>query len=163
VSSNVELLVSFSCWENDGVAALAVKHLATFQALAEEHDGERGGHYEAREFLKSLAGRSGRTDGSTYGISAWCFGGNYTQPELFAEILRPVWDELLRYPVEGGPLRMDHVLVLYQLENEGHTGAVEIFLDLPEQWHRALTPDSVAAWPLVMRTHANLPFGWRFP
>src|SRR2546421_249279 len=99
MSFDVELLVTFRCSHLDGVAAVAQRHLPAIRPAAEQRDCP-----EAVVFLEDLAGRSGAADrGPKNGVTAWTFGGNYTRPEVFAEVLHPFWDDLLRHPVDGGP------------------------------------------------------------
>src|SRR4051794_21028123 len=105
MSFDVELLVTFRCSQLDGVAALARNHLPLVQPVAVERKCP-----EAVVFLEELAGRAGVADrGPKNGVTAWTHGGNYTEPDKFVECLRPFWDDLLRYPVEGGPDWFTHV------------------------------------------------------
>jgi hypothetical protein len=154
MSFDVELLVTFRCSAYHGVAALARRRLPHVRELAKQRRCP-----EAVAFLEELAGREGNTDrGPKNGLVAWTYGGNNTRPDEFAETLRPFWDELLRYPVDGGPLRFNHILVLYQLQDSEHAAGREIYLDLPDD--ALASSEELTIWPLVIRPHPRLPFHW---
>jgi hypothetical protein len=154
MSFDVELLVTFRCSHYSRVAPLARHHLACLRETAEQRKCP-----EAITFLEDLAARQGTADqGPKNGVAAWTYGGNYTRPDDFAEVLRPFWDDLLRYPVDGGPLRPDHVLVLYQLQERGQIDALQIYLDLPERFWEEM--EHLSAWPLVVDRHEGLPLSW---
>lgn len=154
MSVDVELLVTFSCSEYDGVAALARRYLAGIRPLAEERQCQ-----EAVVFLEEMAARRGAMDaGPRNGVAAWTYGGNYTRPDVFVAVLQPFWDDLLRHPESGGPLRFAHVLVLYQHQDDEHASCIEVYLDTG-----GTIPADEAGWlaaPLVVRSHSDLPFGW---
>lgn len=155
MSFDVMLLVTFPCSQLDGVAALARRYLPLTRSEAERRDCQ-----EAIAFLEEVAARRGPADrGPKNGIVAWSYGGNYTNPGLFVNVLRAFWDELLRSPVDGGPLRISHIVVVYQLQDAENASAIELFLDGPafDDW------ESEEAWmraPLVEIAHENLPFRW---
>lgn len=154
MSFDVELLVAFHCSWYDGVAALARRHLPSIRSSAGSQCIP-----EAIALLDDLAGRAGSTDqGPKNGLAVWTYGGNYTRPDAFGEVLRPFWDDLLRYPVDGGPLRFNHILILYQLQDAWRCEALEILLDLPEDAFAQERDWSV--FPLLIRRHEDLPFRW---
>lgn len=134
---DVHIHVCFPCSENEGVAALAKKHL---DPLTDESDG----HQAAIWFLKDLSGRTGHNPGPKGGLSLWGMVGNYTNVSTFCDVLRPFWMELLS-GVEGGPLDFEHILVFEEQEQSGAATAHEIFLE-----------DGA----LVIRKHERLPFSW---
>lgn len=152
---DVELLVTFPCSRLDGVSALARRHLPTIRLEAECQDCP-----EAIAFLEEYAARTGPADsGPKNGLTAWTFGGNYTRPHVFAEVLRPYFDDLLRHPVEGGPIRVSHVVIIYQLQDHEQAAAIEVCLERPpfEEWE---FEESWLKAPLRVRQIERLPFGW---
>jgi hypothetical protein len=154
VSSDVELVVTFHCSSYDGIAQLAQRHLERLRASASPAPPP-----EVRVFLEELAARAGPTDrGPKNGLAVWSYGGNYTIPQAFATALRPFWDELLRYPVPGGPLRFNHIVILYRLQDRESCDALEIFLELPEDYYDRI--EELPTWPLCIHTHKDLPFRW---
>jgi hypothetical protein len=150
VSFDVELLVTFACSQLDGVAEIARRQLPLTQARARELECP-----EAIAFLEHYAGRSGVADlGPKNGLTAWTYGGNYTDPDKFVECLQPVWNDLLRSDPDGGPSFDCHILVIYQLQDIEHAGAREIYLDVPES---ARYEEAIRS-PLVVKRHDPLPF-----
>lgn len=116
----VHLSVIFACDRNEGVAALAAKHLPLLAF-------EPGENRETEWFLRDLAGRTGNNPGPKGGLSMWGTVGNYTRPEEFVEKLRPPWKELLS-GIDGGPCSFEHILVFGEREQTERTTAYEIFM-----------------------------------
>ena len=131
----VHLNVVFSCDENNGVAALAIKHLPSQSTMN-----------ETRWFLEDLAVRSGINRGPKGGLSLWGIVGNYSNGDEFCEALRPFWIDLLR-GVPGGPLGFEHVLVFCEPEQSERATAFEII------YHEE--SDTVE-----ILKHEDLPFRW---
>ena len=123
----VHLHVAFACNSNDGVAALAKKHLAEVPAPV---DGYReGGEKEAVWYLEELSKRTGNNPGPKGGISLWGVIGNYTEPEKFVSTLLPFFKELLSGSIEGGPCSFEHIIVFHEREQTEQASAIEVFLD----------------------------------
>lgn len=120
----VRLFVAFPCYNNDGVAELARKHLVVLQGIDEQ---------AAIQFLEALSQRSGINLGSKGSMSFWGIVGNYTQPERFVSVLRPFWSELLHAEIEGGPLWFEHILVFFQTEEDVSLNGLEIYLDIEKK------------------------------
>lgn len=117
----VHINVCFACDNNEGVAALAKKHLGK---ITSDADGCR----EAKWFLEDLSNRTGCNKGPKGGLSTWGMVGNYTNGMVFVEELREFWSELLS-GVDGGPLSFEHILVFVELEQSEQAKAIEIFLE----------------------------------
>jgi hypothetical protein len=156
----VHLSVVFACDKNEGVAALAAKHLA---ALPDEDANfkENGtAKYledlrEARWFLEDLSVRSGGNRGPKGGLSLWGIVGNYTTGVGFVDTLKPFWSELLN-EVPGGPLRHERIIVFVEPEQTDAAQAFEIGLeDLSES-----DSGQYEYGPLVVTHHEGLPFSW---
>ena len=149
----VHLSVIFSCDSNDGVAALAARHLARLGRWTEEELGkpELPGLTEARWFLQDLSTRTGENRGPKGGLSLWGMVGNHTKPDAFVELLRPFWLEL--YTVKDGPHGHEHILVFYEFEQSEHANAIEI-------WRPEAPDDLTPTGELVVRKHECLPFAW---
>lgn len=141
---DVHIHVCFSCNENEGVAALALKHLPS---IKDEGDGERAAIW----FLKSLSTRTGGNFGPKGGLSLWGMTGNYTKVNTFCEILRPFWIDLLS-KVEGGPCNHERVIVFEEQEQTEAATAYEIGWDDPHE---------PATRQLFIRKHERLPFSWQ--
>ncbi|MBX6168871.1 MAG: hypothetical protein IRY84_14690 [Thermobispora bispora] len=137
----VLLSVVFPCDRNDGVAALARRHLRNLGPDAP---------LEAQWFLQDLGERSGENPGPKGGLSLWGIVGNHTRPHDFASALTPFW--LDAYFTPGGPLRHERIIVFYEFEQSEEANAIEICLE-DEDADRA-------AARLSMRTHPGLPFAW---
>lgn len=133
----VHINVCFACSKNDGVAAVAKRHL--IDSLENQ---------EARWFLEDLAGRTGKNPGPKGGLSTWGMVGNYTNGEEFVTELKPFWTELLRSEVDGGPLSFEHILVFVEREQSERATAFEIFLD-----------ESSEGAELLVKEH-ECPFAW---
>jgi len=114
----VHLHVCFECHRNEGVAAVASKHLASVK------------HKEARWFLEDLSTRSGPNPGPKGGLSLWGIVGNYTSGDEFVSALMPFWQELLSGQIDDGPLMVHRIVVFVQPE-EIATTAYEIFREDP--------------------------------
>jgi hypothetical protein len=149
MSYNVLLSVVIPCDENDGVAALAKKHLDVLGQR--EADGER----EAIWFLQDLAQRTGRNTGPCGGVSLWGMTSNYTLVDVFVNLLGPFWFDLLTTEC-GGPLDFEHVLVFYENEQSEYANAYEIGFFGPDE----PTPRSRDWRALEIRHHEKLPFAW---
>lgn len=150
----VHLSVVFSCDRNEGVGALAAKHLA---ALPSEDQNFKDGVEledlrEARWFLEDLSKRTGGNPGPKGGLSLWGITGNYTTGTGFVNTLRPFWDELLRTRVDGGPFPHEHVIVFCEPEQSDRAQAFEIGLEQ--------IGDGQKQGPLFIRHHEDLPFAW---
>lgn len=137
----VHLSVIFAADSNEGVAALAAKHLP---GISGNGDGCR----EARWFLESLSERTGRNYGPKGGLSTWGIVGNYTRGEVFVDSLKPFFSELLSGEVDGGPCSHERVIVFCEQEQSERAMAYEIF--------RADEMDSES---LTVREH-KCPFAW---
>jgi hypothetical protein len=140
----VFMLVAFRCDSNDGVAALARKHLGILgvpvvAGAGKEWDWPRRedlpehlhlDHWEAICFLTDLAGRSGGNKGPKGGTSSWGTVGNGTDPQAFVDVLRPFWMDLLGGgpdgEIAGGPLDFEHVIVFGEREQSARAHAWEI-------------------------------------
>ncbi|MGA8118002.1 MAG: hypothetical protein WCA46_30570 [Actinocatenispora sp.] len=141
MSFDVHLSVVFHCGRNDGVAALARRHLPRLDDDAP---------WEAGQFLTALGDRTGENPGPKGGLSLWGLVGNYTDPDDFVSHLEAFWLDL--FFVEGGPGAYAHVIVFYEYEQFEFANAVEISLADESADRSAAT--------LVVRTHEELPFGW---
>jgi hypothetical protein len=139
----VHLHGCFSAGRNEGVAAIARRHLAL----------PTDDCPEARWFLDDLARRTGENPGPKGGLSLWGIIGNHTNAENFVESLRPFWIDLLsdQIEVEGGPHSFEHVIVFYEEEQSEAANAFEIGWDDENSEERRL----------VVRHHRKLPFSWR--
>jgi hypothetical protein len=115
----VHLHVCFACDRNDGVAALARKHLHRVVS-AEDYWNK-----EVVWFLTDLSERTGPNPGPKGGLSMWGMVGNYSSGETFCEALRPFWQELLA-GVDGGPNQFEHILVFEETEQRERAIAFEI-------------------------------------
>ena len=145
----VHLSVVFSCDQNDGVAALAKKHLTVLPPADHEDHCD-----EAQWFLEDLAGRTGENRGPKGGLSTWGMVGNYTHAEEFVKVLAPFWLELLQADGEsGGPLCHEHILVFYEPEQSEAANAIEIVLESEDEMERG-------KGRLVIYHHQGLPFCW---
>lgn len=113
----VHIHICFACDRNEGVAAIAKKHLPKL-----------GECIEAKWFLDDLAKRTGNNPGPKGGLSMWGIVGNHTNEEEFIEVLRPFWDDLLS-GVDGGPLGFEHVLVFVEHEQTERATAFDIYCD----------------------------------
>lgn len=142
----VHIHVCFACDRNDGVAALAAKHLATLGGPGSLDDGDR----EAAWFLADLAQRTGGNSGPKGGLSLWGMVGNYTQVDRFCERLLPFWRELLGEKIDGGPCDFERVLVFEEREQREAATAYQIGWD---------DPDSDARQIVIVKRD-NLPFSW---
>lgn len=146
----VHLSVIFACDQNEGVAALAQKHLVLLPP-----DDHEDACIEAKWFLEDLAGRTGQNNGPKGGLSLWGIVGNYTHAEEFVKALTAFWKELLQADGEsGGPLCHEHILVFYEPEQSEMASAIEIILSKNDELDRSEAGD------LVIRHHTNLPFCW---
>lgn len=114
----VHLSVVFACDRNEGVAALATKHLPS---VAETR--------EPRWFLEELSKRTGGNPGPKGGLSLWGIVGNYTDAEEFIEVLRPFFTELLSGQIDGGPCEFEHAIVFTEREQSERATAFEISRD----------------------------------
>lgn len=140
----VHVEVSFSCCENEPVAALARKHAPNHLEDGPASDSERA----ARWFLDDLAGRTGENMGPKGGVSLWGMIGNYTHVDVFCERLRPFWKELLETP-KCGPSSHAHIIVFEEQEQSEQAIAYEI----------KLADEERTDGELVITRHA-LPFCW---
>lgn len=138
----VHLIVVFACDENEGVAALAKKHLESIDPQKSDEDRD------AKQFLLALSQRTGGNPGSRGGVSMWGIIGNYSSGERFSELLRPFWIDLLA-GVEGGPHDFEHIIVFEEREQTEQAVAYEIMFDDPEGVGRKL----------IIKRH-ELPFCW---
>jgi len=132
----VHINVCFACDKNEGVAALAEKHLPETEECR-----------EAKWFLEDLAKRTGNNPGPKGGLSTWGMVGNYTDEEEFVEVLRPFWKDLLS-DVDEGPCSFEHVLVFVEHEQTERATAFEIYRD-----------DDDDAETLTVKKH-ECPFSW---
>lgn len=155
MAHDVHLHVAFNCNSNDGVAELARQHLPAVKAAtgAEStvYQPELGP--EAAWFLEDLSRRTGENPGPKGGLSLWGIVSNHTQAQVFAEVLRPFWDDLLRRGVDGGPSAHHHILVFYEEEQSEQANALEIYLHGDVWFDR----DNCS---LVITNHQGLPFAW---
>jgi len=135
----VHIQVSFACDENEGVAALAKKHLPTIGNDAPD----------AVLFLEALASRTGRNAGPKGGLSLWGMIGNYTSGDDFVEALRPFWGDLLS-GVAGGPRWFERVVVFVEREQRNSPTAYQIGFDDPDSPNRVI----------AIQKHELLPFSW---
>jgi hypothetical protein len=119
---DVHLHVAFNANANEGVAALADKHLRLLDRDARDT-------WEAGQFLLSLSVRTGRNPGPKGGLSLWGMVGNHTDGDRFCEVLRPFWSELLSNWIEGGPHPHERVLVFEEQEQSERAVAHEIAFD----------------------------------
>lgn len=140
----VHIHVCFACDTNVGVAAIAAKHLPALAAL-DTADGAR----EARWFLGDLAGRTGGNSGPRGGLSLWGMVGNYTRGDVFCEVLRPFWEDLLS-GVDGGPCSFERVVVFVENEQSDAATAYQIGWDDNDSPTREL----------IIQKHESLPFAW---
>jgi len=143
MSYDVHLSVIFPCDDNEPTATLAKKHLAL---IGEREDN---GGREVVEFLSDLSQRSGRNKGQKGGLSMWGLVGNYTRVDVFVELLKPFWFDLLS--LDESPLLHEHVLIFYEIEQSEHASAYEIGMTGPTG-----EPKS----ELFVRHHEHLPFAW---
>ncbi len=141
----VNLLVSFRCDENEGVAELAKNHLPVIREKGEK---------EAIYFLEELSQRTGSNFGLKGGMSLWGMVENHTDPDAFVACLNPFWDDLLRSRIEGGPLWFQHIVVFYELEDSDSANVLEIYLDGDFR-------EQMANRHLTVKKHEQLPFHWR--
>ena len=118
MAHDVHLHVCIPCDTNDGVAALAKKHL---ELIPDEHR-------EAKWFLEDLSNRTGNNPGPKGGLSLWGMVGNYTDEDEFVSVLTPFWIELLA-GVDGGPLDHEHILVFSEHEQTEQTQAHELYIE----------------------------------
>lgn len=147
---DVHLHVCIPVTENEPVARLAKKWLAALSEIKDINLGCR----EALWFLEDLAGRTGRNPGPKGGLSLWGIVGNYTDPEEFAEFLRPFWLELLSGSDEDYPCEHERVVVLFEREQTEAAGAIEIGWDLPNA-------EPGVERKLLIRVFEKLPFSWQ--
>lgn len=140
---HVHLSVTFSCYENDGVALLAKQHLAALNLCSDENLDS----VPARWFLQALSERTGQNFGPRGGLSQWGMIGNYTKADSFVEQLSRFWFHLLTLALPGGPARSSHILVFYELPDSLYANAFELMLD--DKWKQ-----------LVIKHHVALPFKW---
>lgn len=140
----VHIHVCFACNTNEGVAKLAKKHR---ELLTGKDDGQR----EALWFLEALSERTGGNPGPKGGLSLWGIVGNYTSAEVFCEVLKPFWRELLTGDIDGGPCRHEHIVVFEEPEQSDAANVFEI------GW---TDPYSEADRELFIRKHERLPFSW---
>ena len=141
----VNLVVSFQCNENEGVAEVAKRHLPMIRKTVD------GG--EAISFLEDLSQRTGTNPGTKGGMSLWGTVGNRIDAETFAESLRPFWNDLLRSRIEGGPFAFQHIVLFYEVEESEHASALEIYLDGDYR-------ERIEDRHLTIKKHENLPFQW---
>jgi len=113
----VHIHVCFACDTNEGVAAIARRHLASVPE----------GCREERWFLADLSERTGSNQGPKGGLSLWGLVGNYTNEDKFVEVLKPFWLEVLSGNVEGGPCSHERILVFSEHEQSERTQAHEIY------------------------------------
>ena len=139
---NVHLHVAFKCTTNDGVAALAQRHLTGLR-LPEEA-------IEARLFLEALANRSGENLSMKGGLSLWGLVGNHTDVGEFCEVLVPFWHDLLS-GIDGGPLDFERVVVFEEQEQSEAAAAYQIGWD---------HPDRRDARRVQIQRFERLPFSW---
>jgi len=143
VARYIHIHVCFACDHNEGVAALAAKHIP---ATTADDDGTRA----AKWFLEDLSKRTGCNTGSKGGLSLWGMIGNHTPVDKFCEVLRPFWVDLLS-EVDGGPRSHERVIVFEEPEQSQAANAYEIGFDVPHDDKRTL----------FVRKHERLPFSWQ--
>ncbi len=125
---SVHLLVTFPCDGPRGVVELAQHYLALFP----EEINEDRTRAVVRQFLSYLAAGNGIDCGTKGGRFAWGTVGNYTNPDGFAELLRPFWHDLLSHfspppPRDwDGPLYYESVLIFSEAYEVGHAHLIEI-------------------------------------
>lgn len=112
----VHIHVAFACDTNEGVAALAKKHLLT---IGDDCN-------EARWFLEALSGRTGNNPGPKGGLSLWGIIGNYSDGEKFVEVLKSFWTELLTGEIDGGPCSHENIVVMVEREQTEWAEAIQI-------------------------------------
>lgn len=138
----VHIHVAFACDQNDGVAELAKRHAETLDEKAVD-----GGTRYAKWFLEDLAKRSGENLGPKGGLSLWGMVGNYTEADVFCEVLRPFWTELLSGTIAGGPNCFERVIVFAEREQTEQAEAYEIWRDKDGEGD-------------IQIKHHLLPFAW---
>lgn len=143
----VHIHVCFPCHGYHDIAKYAQKHLPN---IPDDYL-----YKEAIHFLADLAGRSDEAPGTKSGLCLWGTIGNYTQADEFVEILKPFWEDILRWEGpdgEGwdGPSAFQHILVFWQNDEWEQAKALEIFWD----------DDRSPTRKLIIRQHDNLPFSW---
>lgn len=139
---DVHLHVSFACDKNEGVAALAAKHLPR---LAQQGVALNVSYREAVWFLEDLAGRTGINRGPKGGLSLWGMVVNGAVVEDFVAVLGAFWTELLSGELDGGPLDFERVVVFEEQEQSEAATAYEIRVE-----DNALT----------IKKSGDLPFSW---
>lgn len=115
----VHIHLAFSCDRNEGVAALAKKHLPLLTTDSASDDY----CIEAIWFLESLSERTGYNPGPKGGLSLWGITGNYTRGDEFVRVLLPFWKELLVSEVDGGPFNFERIVVFEEHEQSVDVGA----------------------------------------
>jgi hypothetical protein len=155
MAHDVHLHVAFNCDSNEGVAALARKHLPAVQEVTRV-EGRGPAFWDPAEavwFLTDLSERTGSNPGPKGGLSLWGIVGNHTRAEVFAAVLRAFWDDLLRLEVDGGPQPWAHIIILYEEEQSEQANALEIYLT-GDIWNDR------ANCSLTISKHEGLPFAW---
>ncbi|MEM9752110.1 MAG: hypothetical protein AAF916_01865 [Planctomycetota bacterium] len=146
----VHLHVCFAAQHNDSLKSIAEKHLPNIP--------DESQYYEASEFLKDLSARTGEYSGPRGGLCLWGMVSNHTKAQVFVEVLKPFWIDLLS-DLNGGPLEFERVIVFYEEEQSKSANCYEIgwneeALDI-DKWNQPKRLNQ-----LLIRHHRQLPFSW---